>query len=263
MTTILESPLKTVSSQIMEAYRKDGFVKVEGILDPEEIQTFYEEALGIAQANQATADSRGTDGAILNQKVNVWRESEIMKALTLHPSITHVAKQLAGVPLRLWHDQILAKAPQNGRRTEWHQDQPYWPHANSSHPISVWVALCDVPANKGSMSFIPGAQHRDDIPEQSLSDDRSLFALAPELEYEPKVTLPLRAGDCTFHHGRCPHMANANHTDEYRVAHVAIYIDATTTYCPGAEGFSRTHPVTEPLGLQSGDLLAGDLFPQI
>lgn len=263
MTTPPPSPIKTVAIETIEAYRRDGFVKVEGILDPQEIRPYYEEALHLAQANQAAADTKGVDGAILNQKVNVWRESEIMRSLTLHPNVTSVAKQLAGVSLRLWHDQILAKAPHNGRQTEWHQDQPYWPHASSNHPISVWIALCDVPAVKGSMSFISGAQHRDDIPEQSLSDQRSLFALVPELEYEPKITVPLRAGDCTFHHGRCPHMANANHTDEYRIAHVAIYIDQTTTFDPDVEGFGRQHPVTQSLDLKKGDLLAGELFPEI
>lgn len=262
-STIPTPRAKNIPNETILSYRRDGFVKVEGILTDEEAAFYYEEGLRIAKDNQTSASEGGVYRKILNQKVNVWRESHIMKALTFHPNVTRIAKQLAGVPLRLWHDQILAKDPQNGKQTEWHQDQPYWPHNNSRNPISIWIALCDVPAHKGSMSFIPGQQHRDDLKMQILSDDKSLFGLAPELEYEPKITLPLRAGECTFHHGRCPHMANANSTDEYRVAHVAIYIDRDTVYDPDVPGHASKHVVTDPLQLISGSRLDGEMFPEI
>lgn len=238
-------------------YRENGFVKIPGILSPEEVALFRDEALRIAQRNTGAQERSGVYRKVLNQTVNVWQESEVLRALTLHANVAAIAKALAGVPLRLWHDHVLAKDPRNGARTEWHQDQPYWPHAQSSHPISAWIALCDVPADKGAMSFIPRQHHRDDLPTQILSDARSLFNLAPELEYEPKVTLPLRAGDCTFHHGRTPHMANANDTDEYRLAHVIIYMDTTTVYN------GKGHVVTKDQGYRPGDLLAGPLFPEV
>ncbi len=75
--------------------------------------------------------------------------------------------------------------------------------------------------------------------------------------WEPRVTIPLRAGDCTFHHARCAHMATPNLTDEPRVAHVVIYMDATTTYR------KQRHVVTDPLGLEEGQRLDGELFPAI
>ena len=60
--------------------------------------------------------------------------------LTLNP-LAQQATELAGIPLRLWHDQLLIKKPHNGAPTEFHQDAPYWPHANvrhSSRPGSPW-----------------------------------------------------------------------------------------------------------------------------
>ncbi|MBK1875517.1 phytanoyl-CoA dioxygenase family protein [Pelagicoccus mobilis] len=246
-----------ISEEHVSGYRRDGFVKVSGILTKEEADFYYQEALGIA-----TANNDGTNH-VLNQKVNVWRESEIMKSLTFHPNVVSIAKRLAGVPLRLWHDQLLAKNPRSMRATEWHQDQPYWPHRDSPNPISIWIALCDVPVRKGSMSFIPGQQHRAELGTQVLEDSRSLFAMAPDLEYEPKITLPLRAGDCTFHHGCCPHMANPNETDEYRLAHVAIFVDQATLYDPTVPGKASKHILTDPLGLEVGTPLAGEFFPEI
>jgi ectoine hydroxylase-related dioxygenase (phytanoyl-CoA dioxygenase family) len=123
--------------------------------------------------------------------------------------------------------------------------------------LSAWIALVDVPVERGCMTFIPGAQGRRDLRSQDLSDSDDLMALWPELAFEPRVTLPLRAGDCTFHNGYCPHMAGQNDTDVARVAHIIIYMDAATTYTGAA------HVVTDPLGLQPGDLLAGEMFPAV
>ena len=180
-----------------------------------------------------------------------------MRALTLHPKVAEMAKHLSRLDLRLWHDQILIKEPGTSRATEFHQDQPYWPHAESGAPISCWIALGDVPVESGCMTFIPGQQNRRDLPAQNLANSSSLFELAPELIWEPRVTVPLRAGDVTFHHGRCPHMATPNLSSEKRVAHIVIFMPANTTYSGAG------HIVTDPLGLAVGDALAGDLFPLV
>ena len=107
------------------------------------------------------------------------------------------------------------------------------------------------------MTFLPGVQHRTDLRPQDLANEDDLMALWPGLRYEPRVTLPLRVGDCTFHSGFTPHMAHANDTDIARVAHIIIYMDAETTYT-GAK-----HVITDPLGLTPGEVLAGEMFPRL
>lgn len=234
----------------IQSYRQNGFTVARGLLSRAEAARYREAALRATTRLKAY-----TDAAVLHQFVNVWRDDPVLRELTLLPKLGAWATRLAGVPLRLWHDHLLIKRPHNHAPTEFHQDQPYWPHANSAHPISAWIALCDVPVEKGCMTFIPGSHRRTDLAVQNLVDARSLFTLCPDLEYEPRVTIPLRAGDCTFHHGRCAHMANANQTDDIRVAHVVIFMDATTTYTV------KPHPVTDPLGLKAGALLDSELFP--
>ena len=233
-------------------YRDNGFVHVRGIISPEEAEEFRRAALAFAARTKPLSD-----GAVFTQLVNVWRDDEAMRRLTLHPNVGAVAEKLAGVPLRLWHDQILIKQPRNNAPTEFHQDQPYWPHDNSPHPISAWIALGDVPAEKGCMTFLPGSHRRTDLPAQNLGDPRSLFTICPDLQWGPRVTVPLRAGDCTFHHGRCAHMATPNLTDDPRVGHVVIFMDAAATYA------GRPHVVTDPLALQQGQPLEHELFPAV
>lgn len=253
MSTIESSPAVTLSENQIRAFNEEGFVHVSGIISKEEAAGFRAAALALAENLK---DKSYSDGAIFQQMVNVWRQDETMRKLTLHPNVASAAETLAGAPLRLWHDQILIKKPHNQKATEFHQDQPYWPHANSTKPISAWIALCDVPVERGCMTFIPGSQKRTDLPVQMLNDDRSLFGICPDLEWERRVTVPLKAGDCTFHHGRCAHMATPNFTDDPRVAHVVIFIDEGTTYR------KANHPVTDGLGLNEGDPLDGELFPK-
>lgn len=239
-----------VSPEMIASYQQQGFVHIPGVISPDEAARF---------ANAAQAVSERLTGAnhraVFAQTVNVWRADETMKQLTLHPNVSAVAQKLAGKKLRLWHDQILIKKPHNNAATQFHQDQPYWPHADAPDPISAWIALVDVPVEKGCMTFLPGSHARRDLPAQNLNDDKSLFNLCPELRWSPRVTVPLKAGDCTFHHGRCAHMATPNNTDEPRIAHIVIFMDAAARY----DG--KKHVVTDLLGLAPGDLLSGELFP--
>lgn len=249
-TTTLSSP--HVSPQQIQAYHRDGFVRIEQIITPQEAAKYRDIALHIsdqAPSRQATS--------VFDQHVNVWRDHPAIKPLTLHPNIARAAQALAGVPMRLWHDHILIKRPHNNIATEFHQDQPYWPHANSVEPISCWLALCDVPVERGCMTFLPGSQRYTQLPAQNLRDSTDLFGKCEELRWSERVTVPLRAGDCTFHHGRCAHMATANFTDEPRVAHVIIFMDASTTYS------GKGHCVTDPLKLELGVALDGELFPSV
>lgn len=246
--TTTQSP--GITQQQIDSYHEQGFVRVPGLLDSQEVERFRVAALEAARSR----DSRG-DGTVFAQHVNNWQHHEVIRQLTLMPRLAEMAQTLAGAPLRLWHDHTLIKQPHNNVATEFHQDQPYWPHADSPHALSAWIALCDVPVERGCMSFLPKSHHTLNLPPQNLRDANSLFSLCPELKWTERVTVPLRAGECTFHHGLTAHMANANQTDEPRVAHVVIFMDQATTKADG------DHPVTVDLGLEVGQVMDHPLFP--
>lgn len=236
------------------AYRRDGFVHLPGVLAPAEAARFAAAAL---DARDRLDDFHG--GPAFAQVLQLWQRDEVLRELTLDAGLAGLATRLAGVPLRLWHDQLLIKAPHNGAATEFHQDQPYWPHRGSRHALSAWVALVDVPAERGCMTFIPGTQHLTGLRPQDLTDHDDLHTLVPDLAFRPRVTVPLRAGDCTFHHSRLAHTAAPNRTDDPRIAHVVIYVDAAARFADDA----GPHPVTAPLGLADGDLLPDAAFPPL
>jgi ectoine hydroxylase-related dioxygenase (phytanoyl-CoA dioxygenase family) len=204
-------------------------------------------------AQSRISDYHGTP--TFTQLLSVWQQDDILRDLTLHPAIASIARQLSGVPVRLWHDQLLIKAPHNGAATHFHQDAPYWPHEGSRQALSAWIALVDVPVERGCMTFIPGSQSNTQLRAQDLEDSNDLFKMAPELAWEERVTIPLRAGDCTFHNAYTAHTATPNFTDEPRIAHVVIYIDAETRYT------GDPHPITDPLGLTPDSDWPDEFFP--
>ncbi|MEV5753874.1 phytanoyl-CoA dioxygenase family protein [Actinoallomurus sp. NPDC052308] len=254
MTVAAESSRTTpesLSEEVVSAYRRDGFVHVPGVISRADAARFAEAALA---ARNTVRDHH--DGMIFTQLLQLWRHDETLRELTLNPDLAAIAGRLAGIPLRLWHDQLLIKEPHNGAATEFHQDQPYWPHAGSRHALSAWIALVDVPVDRGCMTFIPGSQHLDGLRSQDLSDHADMFTVAPELQWERRVTVPLRAGDCTFHNSRLAHSATPNLTGDPRIAHVVIYVDADLTLAA-----EPAHPVTDPLGLTAGRPLPDEHFP--
>jgi phytanoyl-CoA hydroxylase len=241
----------TLTDEQIASYRDRGFVKIEGIISQDEVARYYDIALAVHKRRG------GEHRDVFSQDVNIWVDHDDIRPLTLHPNIGGIAQKLAGVALRIWHDHLLIKWPKHSTPTEFHQDQPYWCHDHSVEPISCWLALCDVPVERGCMTFIPGSKERTDLTPQNLQDPESLFGMAPDLRYAERVTLPLKAGDCTFHHGRCAHSANANATDDPRVAHVMIFMDECTTFS------GKDHVVTKSLGLGVGAKLDGELFPTV
>lgn len=240
-----------LSDEQVAAYRAQGFLRVPEVFTAEEVDQYR-------SAAERAADSMENihGGSIFTQVVDVWRKDDTLRKLTMHEGLAARAAQLSGVPLRLWHDQLLIKPPHNGAATEFHQDQPYWPHSGSRHDLSAWVALVDVPVERGCMTYLPGSQHGyEGLRSQDLSDSMDLFRIAPDLAWAARTTVPLRAGDVTFHNGMTVHTAAPNKTDESRIAQVVIYVDAQVKFS------GAPHPVTDGLGLSAGELLPNDRFP--
>jgi phytanoyl-CoA hydroxylase len=243
----------TLSTGSVDRYRREGFLHVPEVLDAREVARARDAAVELS----ATMEARRYKGEPFTQLVNCWQHDERMRALTLDSRIAGMAEALAGVPLRVWHDQVLIKQPQRSTATEFHLDAPYWPHDGARHWLTAWVALVDVPVERGCMTFLPGSHLREDFVSVDLENATALFEALPHLRWWPRVTVPLRAGDLTFHHGLTAHAATPNLTDEPRVAHAVIYMDADTRYS------GRPHVVTDPLGLVPGAPFEHRLFPRV
>ncbi len=251
-----ESPRSVLTAADVAVYRHQGFLHTPGILTAAEAEDLRGRFLiATGKAQNLAGDSGPT---MFDQFVNLWQQTDpTLLDLALHPRMRAAALALAGEPLRVWHDHLLVKRAKNGVPTEWHQDQPYWPHANSAGALSAWVALVDVPQIRGCMSYIPGSHRHTGLEAQNLGDATDLFRRCPELQWQTSITVPVKAGDVVWHHARTAHRAEANRSDTDRVVVSVIYMPQTTTYT------GAPHICTEGRNYQVGALLTGDAFPAV
>ncbi|MFH0245580.1 phytanoyl-CoA dioxygenase family protein [Streptomyces sp. HK10] len=238
-------------------FRSDGFVHVPAVLSGDEVPRYREASLE-AVAEHSKRDDPGNTQIVSTE--HVWRTDETLRGLALHPRIGAAAEELAGMPLRVWRGDVLLKEPRRSARTNLHDDETFLPF-DTRASLTAWIALVDVPVERGCMTFLQGSHERPgpdrvDISEMSADPDGYMFRHWPELRWNAQVTVPLRAGDCTFHHGRTAHMAAANTTEAIRLSYVVALIDAEATYRP-------VPGVEQPGDLEAGQKLPDDLYPRV
>ncbi|MBE8516238.1 phytanoyl-CoA dioxygenase family protein [Amycolatopsis sp. H6(2020)] len=221
-----------VSDEIVAHYRDQGMVRVSGVLTPEEVDELRRAALRELDGAETTSWDRG-GAQVMDWLPHADRTSAALRGLALHPKITAIAEQLAGGALRMFKSELLRKSASGSAATPMHADAPAIPFAGKPIGMTAWVALTDVPVERGCMSYLPGSHlvpHEHDEPAPGERPDP--FRCPRNLVWEPRVTLPLRAGDCTFHHERVLHLAGRNETDEVRISLATVYMDADAVFEP-------------------------------
>ena len=244
-----------IAESMFEEYHRNGIVKVEQVISRYEAAHYRAATLDVLKSTPQGGSANY--GTIFHQYVDVWRDSEVLRELTLHPKIGAIAEKLADIPMRLWHDHTLAKEPSKALPTAFHQDQMKWPFERPRHTLSAWIALQDTPVERGCMSFLAGSHKVEGLPNIGTDDQQRWKREKPDLEWWPRLTVPLKAGDCTFHNGMIMHAAGANLTQEWRVAHVIIFADRDAAYN------GQKHLVTDPLQLAAGQGMPDEWFPPV
>jgi ectoine hydroxylase-related dioxygenase (phytanoyl-CoA dioxygenase family) len=250
--------LAELAPEQVEAYRENGFLVVDSLLDADELAEWR------AAVDQAVserderipghADDHDPDSYYMNvftQRVNLWQTSERVRDLMLDSRLGRLAAQLAGVDgIRIWHDQALVKRPY-GNPTGFHLDVPYWSFT-SAHAITIWVALDDATLSNGCLYYVPGSHKAQRFDNVDIGPELgALFDVYPEWRAVEPVPCPVAAGGCTFHNGLTAHGAGPNLTTSPRRA-------MTCAYMPDGATFNGQPNVLPPRllnGLEVGDVL--------
>jgi len=248
-----------ISDEKMQQFEESGFVQFDDVLSTDEVSGFRS-ALAEA-ADQPGLNYTHLAGAMYTQHVNVWRAHAGVRRYVFNRKLAEIARQLSkSTRVRLWHDQLIAKMPGN-ESTSWHHDVPLWPMIEPG-ALTCWLALVDVTVDMGAMQFVPGS-HRwgrlaiTSLPPSLLYDVEGMRLLVPDEKRDllKPLAIELKAGSCTFHNSLTLHWTRPNTTDRPRLGFVINYMPDGIRYS------GQKHVVTDPLNLQVGQLLAGDLFP--
>ena len=139
-----------------------------------------------------------------------------------HPRIVNIIADLMGPDIVLYYDQFFAKPPY-ARANRYHQDSVFWAFFASNFQITCQLMLDDSTVENGCVRFIPG------IDFGLVNWDHLPTLLTPDL-LSREVSVPIRAGDATFHHSLALHCSGPNTTAQRRRGWSIHYASATTRY---------------------------------
>ncbi|WP_179107258.1 phytanoyl-CoA dioxygenase family protein [Sediminibacillus massiliensis] len=254
-----------LTDEQVSSYKENGFVQIDNVLNREELEelrTCMEEVMNNHGGKSIqTSEDKAAYYKVLNQRVNTWRDHGGMARFVLSERLAGMADQLIGNKgVRLFHDHALLKMPHDSKETPWHQDFPYWPMKKPG-ALSIWLTLDDVDEKNGCMQFMPKTHQLNKLKAVSLVGGHDIFEEAENngarFDKSQAVTVPMKAGSCTFHDGLTFHAAFANQTDKPRRVLAIIYMPDGTTFN------GKPHITVDDLSLQQGKPLAGGRFPKL
>ncbi len=242
------------------AFRRDGFVVVPDLLSEAELERFGPRVDAAVEERTRRrrpplAERSAYEQSFL-QCINLWEDHPELRPLVFHPRIAETAARLLGVErIRIWHDQALYKEP-GGRETDAHQDQPYWPIAESD-AITAWIPFDAVGLDTGRLGYVPGS-HRAGLRRFVnifFGEPEDILA-RPELEGATPVFADVPRGAVAFHHALTVHLADPNRSARVRRVQTVIYF---------ADGNVRAktgvHPCVDRARIAVGAPIASDVTP--
>jgi len=220
----LAEPYVLTSAQC-ERFRTEGYVKLPEVLTPG--------ALALARSEVARLAAAGAGRSGFLSLDMMWQgDSEVLELFALSVRLGRLAADLLEVAdVRIYHDNVLAKAPGCGR-TPWHFDAHHFPIA-SRDIVTSWIPLQEIPEPMGPLAFAAGADTwkvADEIPfsAKDSSYDRGVAEAFKAARIRVDDT-PFALGEISFHHAWCFHYARGNATTQPRT------VLATTYFADGAK----------------------------
>ncbi len=218
----------TLSSEQINFYQKNRFIKLKEVLNSETI-LFFNEAITkqveVMNQEQIALEDRTTYGKAFLQLFNLWLENSIVKELIFSERIAKIAAELMQVDgVRLYHDQALFKEG-GGGITPWHADQYYWP-LETDKTVTAWIPLQATPLEMGPLEFSAGSHSIVEGRELEIGDEsEEIIQKKLRVTDFKHVIEPFDVGEISFHSGWVFHRAGANVTNEMRKVMTIIYMD--------------------------------------
>ncbi|QMW24740.1 phytanoyl-CoA dioxygenase family protein [Sandaracinobacteroides saxicola] len=230
-------------------YARDGYVVVQDVLTPAEIDALRKEATAIATGGRGAilgAEAfAGRGEAALPEILAIHfphKASPLMAAMLAHPAIVALLTQLVGPDVKAMQSMLFVKSAGKPGQA-WHQDEHYIPTRDRSL-CGVWIALDDATPENGCLWMRPGSHHDGILwPVRDHGDPR--FDNGQEAhgfpgDREEGVPVPVRAGGVALFNGYTLHRSLDNRAPGgFRRALVNHYMSARSLL-PWAFGIPPT-----------------------
>ncbi|WP_428035920.1 phytanoyl-CoA dioxygenase family protein [Amphritea sp.] len=234
-----------LTQQQIEQFRKDGFLIVDKIIEPEAAADILERfplifEQGLYETGIRPDEVNLPEGSppFTRQICNAWKSDLTIARQVLSEQMGRVCAQLGGWSgTRLMIDNLLWK-PVAGRSIGFHQDSMYSTWIDKPELVSCWLALDQTTAAGGTLVYIRGSHKWGEAkpimqfhgPEDDLKEVRE-WAAANDLELE-LVPIEVPPGGGAFHDGWLWHGSRINNADVPRRALAMHYFQADIEFNP-------------------------------
>jgi ectoine hydroxylase-related dioxygenase (phytanoyl-CoA dioxygenase family) len=215
-----------ITAQGVEAYRRDGFVLVERVLDAATLTEIRGVVAGLVEgARQVEAhnDVYDLEPGHSSAEPRVRRiktphkVNAVFDRIIRSAAVLDICRALVGPDLRLHGSKLNMKSAQYGSPVEWHQDWAFYPHTNDDI-LAIGVLLDDTTEANGPLLCVPGS-HLGPVYSHHGEDGCFCGAVDPaEIADQIPRAVPLMgpAGSMSFHHVRTLHGSAQNVSDRPR-----------------------------------------------
>ncbi len=215
-----------------EQYEQDGFVNGITVLDEQEVIEFR-------QAFDRLEADIGKEAAQIGI-VGKEHEYEFIWGAATHPKILDAVEAVAGPDIVCLATHFFCKYPTEDMGGDafvaWHQDATYWGF-EPPKVMTAWLAIDDSDTENGAMMVIPGT-HSSGIFEHGKSDkEGNLLSVNQAIDTchfneSTAVTLELRAGQISLHHGLVVHGSLPNYSTRRRCGLTLRYTTPDVKFIP-------------------------------
>ena len=230
----------------LAAYRRDGYVLVNGLFDSEETDLLRRAA---KEDREMDLNSFGRDdGAGGSVRLSLWNHpgDDLYGMFARGRRIVDTVEQVLEDEAYHYHSKMIMKQARTGGAWEWHQDYGYWYENGVLTPnlCSVYNAVDAATEENGCLQVLKGSHHLGRVTHVKIGDqtcaDPERVAAASE-KYE-LVYVEMEPGDSLFFHSNLLHRSDQNHSENDRWALICCYNAKQNS--PYKEG---PHPQYTPL----------------
>jgi ectoine hydroxylase-related dioxygenase (phytanoyl-CoA dioxygenase family) len=207
------------------AYRRDGFIVVENVLSPAEVDALRRATDAIVAGARAVTthdEVYDLEPSHTPQEPRVrrikapHRVHEVYDRVMRHERILAILRRLIGPAIRYDASKLNMKSPGYGAAVEWHQDWAFYPHTNDDL-CAVGVMMDDCGLENGPLLCLPGS-HTGPIHDHHNDGAfcGAIDAAASGLDFTRAAPCLGPAGSISIHHARTVHGSAVNTSNRPR-----------------------------------------------
>lgn len=273
---------RDITTQEIEAYRKDGAAVLRGVVDQGWID-LMRGAIDRILDNPGSAAIEYTpegDKGRYYGDFFLWMRDPDFRAFMMDSPMPELAAQVMGSKsIQFFYDQLLVKEPGTKEPTPWHQDLSYWP-VRGNDILSIWTPFDPAAEDSGIVVYIAGSHKWGKMyapatfaKGSGFEDVYAKMGLEPLPDIEAErdkhdiLIWELEPGDVIIHHPLTMHYASGNHSLTGRRRGLALRYLGDDAVFDARPGTFIDNPKVKALlpdfDFKDGEKLISNAFPPV